>query len=250
MAPVERDSAGVIPRRVGVLAALPMELGPFRATGQRRRVHGVSLSEHRVEGFDGEVSVALSGVGKVAAAHAASVLLQSGIDALLVVGTCGGLRVGTALGSLVHADLAIQWDLAVRSGHRLEGDRELSERWRAVAPGLRGPFLTADRPAIRVFERARRARGVSRDLDRAQRPIGQGPGHPVADMETAAAAAVAASGRVPWAALRVVSDERLGLGALLRPRKRRDASFSANAPALAHLPASTVPDLLRSLIAR
>lgn len=221
----------------GVLAALPAELGPLRSGAARTsRVAGQTLFETPVEGGR-RVLAAVSGVGKVAAAGAAAALVGEGVGRLLVVGTCGGLRGRDEVGDLVHATAAIQWDLAVREGREAVADPALTGVWAEVAGSAPAAFLTADRPAIRVVERLRRARAARWITD----------GTVVADMETAAAAAVAERSGVPWAALRVVSDRRLRCIDLIRPASRRNASFAEGFRVHAARPAETVLELLGRL---
>ncbi|MEZ6016955.1 MAG: hypothetical protein R3F49_17690 [Planctomycetota bacterium] len=243
------------PTVYGVLAALEEELGPLRVWaaehgGQRVRSLGVTL-ERSVSalghaGPPAEVLVARSGVGKVAAAHGAAALLAAGAQAILVVGTCGGLDRQTPVGALVHCGRALQWDLAVRQGRELLPDAALLAAWLVVAPGSVGQMLTADRPAIRLLERWRRARAVRREGARPARMPGGRPGEllpwsAVADMETAAVAAVAARAGVPWAALRAVTDSaRVG-----------DAgAFLKHLPTQGGRAAATVPMLLREITCR
>ena len=241
--------------RTGVVAALPAELGPLGGAGGSRL--GIRIHE-TCAGEGGRIVAALSGVGKVAAAAAAAALVEEGVDRLLVVGTCGGLRAGDPVGQLVHARRAVQWDLAVREGREHAPDPELLEAWMDVAGGVEGTCFTADRPAIRFRDRVRRARAS-----------GPGDGVPVADMETAAVAAVASQAGIPWAALRVISDARPGwggalaaagggllgglLGGVLPGRPVGGAALRAFEEALrAHggRPAGTVHELCRRLAAR
>jgi nucleoside phosphorylase len=161
----------------------------------------------------------------VAAARAASLLVSEGASAaLLVVGTCGGLRRGLRPGTLVHCTVAAQTDLAVRDGREVSSDDGLREAWGAVAPGEQGWFLTADRPVFNPWRRLRLARAYA--------------GPCVCDMETAAAAWVANRSGVPWAALRAVTDPA-GPGGALR--------FRQNYPAQAPRAADTVVPLLARL---
>ncbi|MBI5362913.1 MAG: hypothetical protein HZA53_07015 [Planctomycetes bacterium] len=207
--------------RIGILCALPAELGRLaeRATG-RRRALGLELLELDLGGT--ACLACVSGVGKVRAARAAAVLIGAGARrGLLVVGTCGGLRQRLAPGTLVHCTTAAQIDLAVREGREVESDRELRVAWRAVAPGEEGWFLTADRPVLSLWRRLRLARAFA--------------GPCVAEMETAAAALVAREAGVPWAALRAVTD-RATLGGA--------ASFRLHFPAQAGRAADTVLDLV------
>ena len=144
----------------GLVAALPIELGPFRGAGRREVVGGVRLSAHQASG-EPPLLAAVSGVGKVAAAHAAAVLAARGVRGLLVVGTCGGLHPVDEVGTLVHATKAVQWDLGVREGREMTPDPAVAAAWQEVAPGPLRTFLTADRAALGQWQRARRARAPS-----------------------------------------------------------------------------------------
>lgn len=208
---------------IGLLAALPRELGDLEQFEEGRSSQlGVEVRRLEIEGRT--VIAAVGGVGKVSAAGAASAILSMGAGGLLVVGTCGGLRRGMAPGDLVHCASAFQADLGVREGRAHDSHPAWREAWMRVAPGLEARFLTADKAVMGPLRRLRLARAF--------------PGPCVADMETAAAAAVAARAGVPWAALRVVTD-RAGLLA--------GRVFAQNYPTLAGLPADTVPALLRDL---
>lgn len=177
---------------IGVLAALPGELGALRERGRRVATRsGVDVIELEIAGRP--VFACVGGVGKVAAARAASTLVAHGVErALLVVGTCGALKRGMSVGDFVHCARALQTDLAVRDEREVEPDRALLDAWRGLVPGRTAWFLTADRPVLSFWRRLRLARAFAGDC--------------VADMETAAVGAVAARAGVPWAALRVVTD--------------------------------------------
>jgi len=208
---------------VGVVCALPGELGGLREhASEVRCVAGldvlvIDLPERRV-------LATVAGVGKVFAAQAATVLLAEGAQAaLLCVGTCGALSAGLAAGSLVHGTKAIQADFAVRDSREFECDATWRARWQAVAPGAEAQFLTADRPVISLWRRWRLQ--------------GAYPGRTVADMETAAVAAVASRADVPFAALKVVTDRAGPQTALVFGRNYRTHGGS---------PADTVLSLLNS----
>jgi adenosylhomocysteine nucleosidase len=209
---------------IGVLCALPEELGSLREHERARRTRaGLEIHELEIEGRPALACVA--GVGKVMAARAASLLLAEGAErALLVVGTCGGLRAELGPGTLVHCTIAAQVDLAHRHLREVRADETLRAAWQRVVPGAQGWFLTADRPVLSLWRRLRLARAFA--------------GPCVAEMETAAAAAVAFSAGVPWAALRAVTDRAtLGGGASFR------LHFGAQAPRAA----DSIPALLAEL---
>lgn len=209
--------------RTGLLCALPDELGSLRTRiHSRTRRAGVELLEIDLPGTS--LVACVSGVGKVRAAQAATALIRENVERLLIVGTCGGLRQHLGPGTLVHCDVAAQTDLAVREGRECRADRGLLEAWRAEIDGLSGWFLTADRPVMSIWRRMRLARAFAGDC--------------VADMETAAAAAVAESAGVPWGALRAVTDRAGHLGV---------ASFQLHYPAQAGRAADSVPGLLERL---
>jgi len=191
---------------MGVLAALGGELGSLRErAGAPKRVAGARLSVCELPGGT-RLLLCTSGVGKVRAAAGAAALIGAGATrGILVVGLAGGLRRGMAPGDIVHCQTAVQADSAIADDRSFEADRGLSDAWREAAPGQFGWFLTADRPVLTPWRRARLARAFM--------------GPCVADMETAAVAAVAHRAGVPWAAMRVVSD-LAGFGAARTFRKQ------------------------------
>jgi adenosylhomocysteine nucleosidase len=210
-----RSDSGSTVRTFGLLAAMPEELGewPARATDRHTRL-GLEVLRIDVRGF--RVLACVSGIGKVLAARAAVVLLSEGVDqGLLVVGTCGGLRQSLAPGTLLHCTTAAQVDLAHRRSREIRADPELRAAWRSVAPGPEGWFLTADRPVLSLVKRIRLARAFA--------------GPCAADMETAAAAAVAAEAGIPFAGLRAVTDRAtLFGGAAFRANYRTHAGRAAD----------------------
>lgn len=212
---------------IGILCALPEELGSLREhTRSMRTRAGLEILALEIAGVPALACVA--GVGKVMAARAASLLVAEGAErALLVVGTCGGLRAELGPGTLVHCTIAAQVDLAHRHLREVPADARLREAWRKVLPGPEGWFLTADRPVLSLWRRLRLARAFA--------------GPCVAEMETAAAAAVASSAGVPWAALRAVTDRAsFGGGASFR------LHFGSQAPRAADSIPSLLGELARS----
>jgi len=207
-----------------ILAALPEELAVLREhVRQRQRRLGLELWELD---FDGVCALAcVGGVGKVNAAHATSVLFSAGASrALFVVGVCGGLRQALAPGTLVHCERAVQTDSALRAEREVLADAGLRAAWQALAAGPAGWFLTADRPVLSLWRRLRLARAFA--------------GACVADMETAAAGAVARRAGVPWAALRAVTDRATQAGLV---------AFRKNFRVQADRAAASLPELLKAL---
>lgn len=213
------------PGPVLLVVALPAELGGLRDKAcEVERAQGMVFLAPACPSDPPWVAV-VSGVGKVRAAQAASLGIQAfGVRGVLSFGVCGGLLPRQKIGQLVHCERAVQADSAVREDREYLPDPAWFEAWRRRAPGAAGWFLTADRPALSPWRRLRLARAYS--------------GSPVAEMETAAIAAVAQRAGLPWAALRAVSDT-LGLG--------RHSRFGHNYPAQAGRAADSVEGLLESL---
>jgi nucleoside phosphorylase len=251
---------------VGVVAALPGELGGFLPPADglgraHRTAFGVELHRPVLEGVSVDVLSACSGVGKVAAAHAALALISAGAEALFMVGTCGGLAQQQRVGELIHVVEAVQWDLSVREGREARAAQELWRPWMEQCPGTPGLALTADRPAMRWISRLRRARAVRSRVG--PRPVNElapkgdfeggpgvypsslGPLAPVADMETAAMGAAAERSGIPWASLRVISDAQRPLMHQVTGRGRAASSFLDNYRVQAGRPAEALVQLLR-----
>jgi adenosylhomocysteine nucleosidase len=102
---------------IGIVAAMREELATIvdaaRADGpvDVERVAGVDLEHGTLAGR--AVVLALSGVGKVAAATTAALLCER-VDALLMVGTAGGLGSDVGPGDVVVATAALQHDFDAR----------------------------------------------------------------------------------------------------------------------------------------
>jgi adenosylhomocysteine nucleosidase len=210
----------------GVLCALREELGrlPERTVERHSRL-GLDVLELDLDGV--RVLACVGGVGKVNAARGACAMLSLGASrGLLVVGVCGGLKPHLGPGTFLHCTTAIQTDLVRVEGRQSEADAALRRAWREVAPGPEGYFLTADRPVLSWWRRARLARAFRGDC--------------AADMETAAAGAIASAAGAPWASLRAVTDRADGLGGVL---------FKLHFPSQAGRAADTVPSLLARLCA-
>jgi adenosylhomocysteine nucleosidase len=199
---------------IGILSALPEELGslPTLSTASRR-VQGLDLQQLTIGRHPAICTT--SGVGKVHAAQAATLLIEAGAQHLLIVGTCGGLRRSLRVGTMVHCTTAFQSDLAVRDGRSSEADERWRATWRKIVPGPEGWFLTADRPVLTPWRRMRLARAFS--------------GPCVADMETAAAGRVADAAGITFSALRAVTDGA-GISSSLSFRK----NFLEQAPRAAN----------------
>ncbi|MBL8858266.1 MAG: hypothetical protein JNL28_07185 [Planctomycetes bacterium] len=212
------------PATLGILCALQGELGALvERRVAARTVLGVEILELELDTT--RALAVVSGVGKVRAAHAAAALVAAGMDrALLVVGTCGALVRQLAPGDLVHATSALEFSSGTRHDREAIADAHLRAAWREVAPGPEARFFTVDVAVLSPWRRLRLARSR--------------PGPAAVEMETAAAACVAQSAGLPWAALRTVTD-RAGF--------RAGKSFQKHFPAHGGRAADTLPALVRIL---
>lgn len=101
--------------RIGIMAAMPQELQALLALmpdEHREAVAGRSFWPGHLFGHD--VVAVVSGIGKVAAATTATLLIQRfGVGCVLFTGVAGGLGKGVAVGDVVVATQFLQHDLDV-----------------------------------------------------------------------------------------------------------------------------------------
>jgi len=102
--------------RLGVLAALPQELGDLieamRAEGGMRTVTLGKRDYHIGTAYGVPCVVTLARVGKVAAAASASALIHVfGVASMVFTGVAGGLGAGVRVGDIVVADALLQHDM-------------------------------------------------------------------------------------------------------------------------------------------
>jgi len=102
--------------RLGVLAALPQELGDLvdamRAEGEMRTVTLGRREYHLGTAYGVPCVVTLARVGKVAAAATASALIHVfGVHSMVFTGVAGGVGPGVRVGDIVVADALLQHDM-------------------------------------------------------------------------------------------------------------------------------------------
>jgi adenosylhomocysteine nucleosidase len=103
-------------RRLGVMAALPQELGDLVATMRAEgemRTYALGRRDYHVGiAFGVPCVVTLARVGKVAAAATASALIHVfGVDSMVFTGVAGGVGQGVRVGDIVVADSLLQHDI-------------------------------------------------------------------------------------------------------------------------------------------
>ncbi|HEY6620822.1 MAG TPA: hypothetical protein VIY68_14850 [Steroidobacteraceae bacterium] len=170
---------------MGVVAALASEaraLGP-----SMRRVGTPPLSELALG--DGSL-LALSGIGRAAAAAAAQSLVDAGVSALMTFGLAGGLDPALKSGSVV-----IPCELLSTEGTRYAACRAWRERVAAAISPLcavtAGNLLTSTHVIDTPADKAAAFRNS---------------GAAAVDMESAAVAEIAAKHNLPVIAVRVIAD--------------------------------------------
>lgn len=112
----KRERALRMPGALGVLAALPQELGDLvdamRAQGTMRTVTLGRRDYHTGSVHGVPCVVTLARVGKVAAAASASALIHAfGVEKMVFTGVAGGVGRQVRVGDIVVADALIQHDL-------------------------------------------------------------------------------------------------------------------------------------------
>jgi adenosylhomocysteine nucleosidase len=171
---------------VGVVAALASEaraLGPSMPRGGHP-----PLSELAVLGAGS--LLALSGIGRAAAAAAAQALVDAGVSALMTFGMAGGLDPALKPGSVV-----VPCELISSGGDRFAANRAWREQVVAEVRALRavseGNLLTSTHAIETPADKAAAFRTT---------------GAVAVDMESAAVAEIAAKHNLPFIAVRVIVD--------------------------------------------
>lgn len=200
-------------RPVAVLAALDVEASALVRNLPRSNATSPNLPIWEGTIDSEPVVVAVTGVGKVAAAMAAQFVCDAHRpQSLISIGLAGGIGEADERGRLIVATGAVQHDYDARPLTKMRGE----------LPGLGTTTLIADHAlverlrvaALKVVERAQVVvTGVVltgdqivtskevRDRVRKEFPAGV-----CFDMETAAVAMVALQNLVPWGAIRITSD--------------------------------------------
>lgn len=215
-----------------ILSALPQEQSTLvhRLARPQRVTHaGRAFWTGDIEGR--AVVLALSGIGKVAAATTATALIERfGAARILFTGVAGGIGDGVQVGDVVVASDYLQhdmdasplfprWEVPGYGGARMACDTALTAMLSQAASAFlereRGVFALRDDESGGSVPRVHQGLLASGDrfVSAAQeahalRTSLRTAGHPVlaVEMEGAAVAQVCADYRVPFAAMRTISD--------------------------------------------
>jgi adenosylhomocysteine nucleosidase len=209
---------------LAIVGAMQQELAalqPHLEGARTERLGGRSFQRGRLAGR--EVVLVLSGIGKVAAAATAALLIDRlGARALLFTGVAGGLGVGVRVGDVVVAQELLQhdldasplfprWEVPLTGRSRFAADRALSATLLAACDEV----LAAHQPGLAALglHAPRRHAGLVVSGDRfvssaAESAALRGalPDALAVEMEGAAMAQVCADFGCPLAVLRTVSD--------------------------------------------
>lgn len=209
---------------LAIVSALPDELAALQARLDVDHVStlaGRTLHRGRLAGQ--EVILVLSGIGKVAAATTAALLLDRfDVRALLFTGVAGGLGPGVAVGDVVVGRAFLQhdmdasplfprWEVPMTGRSRFDADSAWSDRLVAGAravlaaehPALAGFGISAPRVHQGLVISGDRFVSSSAECARLQAEL---PDALAVEMEGAALAQVAHDFGRPCAVLRTISD--------------------------------------------
>lgn len=228
---------------LAIVAALPDELAAIDAAASAegpltvRRFAGRELRTGRLGGR--EVVLALSGVGKVAAASTATLLVEQA-SAVVMVGTAGGLGAGVNPGDVVVAAELLQHDLDARplwdrwvvpslGVARIAADRRLTGALAAAAdvvvgrhrPELAALGLTGPRWHLGLVASGDVFVATAEDSARLRTEL---PDVLAVEMEGAAIAQVCATAGVPFAVARTISDRADHTAVIDFPRFLREVA--------------------------
>jgi adenosylhomocysteine nucleosidase len=176
-----------IPADIGIVAAMPMEVGYLVDRLRRvRKYHAASMPV--IEGeLDGRiVAIAIGGMGRASARRAAEILLDGHRPSWLVsAGFAGALNPG-----LHRCDLVLPHEVIDTDGHEFPITRP--DPMATAVRHTAGRLLTVDRLILDSAEKQELHRSTRADL---------------VDMESSAVAAVCARRLVRFLPVRVVSDD-------------------------------------------
>lgn len=218
--------------RVGVVTGLVEELATFHADAARTRLDGDPVVD-RIDVGGRAFFLCCAGIGKVAAATAATTLRERHeVDLLVVIGTAGDI--GAAGGGPFLITEAVQSDYGAQRPAGLT--RYTPGEWPIGAASL-----TAFH-ALEVVGELSRARIATSDLfiecGTHAAGVRDALGVTLVDMETAAVAQAAALLGIPWLAIKATTDEA---------NEDSVSGFQANLARAARSAAMAMEELLAAL---
>jgi nucleoside phosphorylase len=220
--------------RIGIVSGVRQELQAFLPDEPREQIAEGSLAIEHLQWQGKDLFATCAGVGKVAAAVAATVLCtRFAVELILIIGTAG--KVGPIEGELFCIGEAIQSDFgAKRTGgmvHYSAGTLPIGSP--AIEPFQSWAGARLDLPNTRIATSDLFIQcGVHADY------VHEALGAPLVDMETAAVAQAASLLGVPWMAIKATTDDA---------GDSSDASFTRNLAAAARASACAAERLMALL---
>jgi adenosylhomocysteine nucleosidase len=219
--------------RIGIISGVSFELDAFLpGAGDTIEMSGLGVRSLAHAGK--EILLACEGIGKVAAATAASVLAVAGkVDLLMVIGTAG--KIGQRQERLFKITSAFEADYGARQEDRFvhysAGVIPIGPAKLHYYQAMLTPML--DLPAARVATSDSFVESASHGAY-----LHANFAADLVDMETASVAHVASRRRLPWCAIKATTDEANGDSAV---------EFHSNLTASARLAAAAAEDLIKRL---
>ena len=219
--------------RIGIISGVSFELDVFLpGVGETIEVSGLGVRSLTHAGK--QILLACEGIGKVAAATAASVLAVAGkADLLMVIGTAG--KIGPRQERLFKINSAFEADYGARQEDRFvhysAGVIPIGPAKLHFYQAMLTPML--DLPTARVATSDSFVESASHGVY-----LHANFAADLVDMETAAVAHVASRHRLPWCAIKATTDEANGDSAV---------EFHSNLTASARLAAAAAEDLIKRL---
>jgi len=180
--------------RLFLFCAFPREVRQVvRMIGAREKIHGLPFRAFRVRLPSHSLIVAETGLGIENSEAVLLHLLQTGRpDAVISLGYCGALSDEASVGDLIWASRVCLIGGQGSESLILPDDWKLAERLSLKVPVRSGTFLTMQS----WMKKGEASRFVTREMTL-----------PVCDMETFGLARISLSRRLPFIAVRAVSDE-------------------------------------------
>lgn len=189
-------------QRIGIVSGVDKELAAFLPTVARDRRHGC---EHVVYAGK-DVFLSCNGIGKVAAATAATLLhARHGVELLLVIGTAG--KIGDAPGELFNIVEAVQADFGAQ---RPTGLVHYTPGTAPLGPASVSAFRALSLPPLGLPEIRIATSDLFIECGTHAARVRDALGAVLVDMETAAVAHAAHLLGVPWAAIKATTDSADG----------------------------------------
>jgi len=197
-------------KRIGVICGVADELAAFLPEQPRTPVAADGPPVHRIDYAGKQIYALCAGIGKVAAATAATLLrARHDVDLFIVIGTAG--KIGPAEGDLFHVVEAVQADYGAQ---RAEGLVHYTPGHMPIGPASVQAFRAQDVPETGLP----RARIATADLfiecDVHAGRVRERLEASLVDMETAAVAHAAALLGVGWLAFKATTDAADGASAV------------------------------------